>query len=153
MNDENAVHFPGILILGSENRGICPYSTTFFSFLDERKEGKRKSRPLPRPRKLAGYMIDLENASHFLDILILGYKNRGLCPHTPIFFSFLDERKEDKRKSRPLPRPGKITGYMREVENVPGFGHTYSMYPQKHTTLPPPTPREDVIRGEREIRI
>ena len=60
-----------------------------------------------------------ENVIYFLDILILENKNQGLCPHTPTFFSFLDERKEGKRKSRPLPRPGKMTGYMKEVENVP----------------------------------
>ena len=92
-----------------------------------------------------------ENVIHFLDILILENKNRGLCPNTPTLFSFLDERKEDKRKSRPLPRPGKMTGYMIDLENVPCFRHTYSMYPQKHTALPPPTPREDVIRGEGEV--
>jgi len=70
MNDENAVHFPGILIFGSENRGLCPHAPTFFSCLDTRKEGKRKSRPLPRPGKLTGYMIDLENAPRFGDITI-----------------------------------------------------------------------------------
>ena len=30
---------------------------TFFSSLDRRKEGKRRSRPLPRPGKLAGYRV------------------------------------------------------------------------------------------------
>ena len=64
---------------------------------------------------------------------------------------FLDERKEGKSKSRPLPRPGKMTEYMIYLENIPRFEHTYSMYPQKYTTLPPPTPREDVIRGEGEV--
>ena len=70
MNDRNAVHFSDILILGYQNRGLCPHAPTFFSFLDERKEGKRKSRPLPRPGKLTGYMIDLENASRFGGIMI-----------------------------------------------------------------------------------
>ena len=44
-----------------------------------------------------------------------------------------------------------MTGYMIDLENVPGFGHTYFMYLRKHTTLPPPTPREDIIRGEGEV--
>ena len=92
-----------------------------------------------------------ENVIHFLGILILENKNQGLCPHSPTFFSCLDTRKEGKRKSRPLPRPGKMTGYMIYLEKVPRFGHIYSMYPQKHTTLPPPTPREYVIRGEGEV--
>ena len=91
------------------------------------------------------------NAVRFPGILILSYENQGLCPHSPTFFSCLDTRKEDKRKSRPLPRLGKMTGYMIYLENVPRFGHTYSMYPQKHTTLPPPTPREYVVRGEGEV--
>ena len=30
----------------------------FFSSLDRRKEGKRRSRPLPRPGKLAGYEMN-----------------------------------------------------------------------------------------------
>ena len=70
IQSENASRFGVILILGSENRGIYPHSTTFFSFLDERKEGKRKSRPLPRPGKLTGYMIDFEDGSRFGDITI-----------------------------------------------------------------------------------
>ena len=37
--------------------GRIHLASTFFSCLDTRKEGKRKSRPLPRPGKLAGYMI------------------------------------------------------------------------------------------------
>ena len=32
----------------------------FFSSLDGRKEGKRRSRPLPRPGKLAGYLDESE---------------------------------------------------------------------------------------------
>ena len=32
----------------------------FFSSLDGRKEGKRRSRPLPRPGKLAGYGMNLK---------------------------------------------------------------------------------------------
>ena len=91
------------------------------------------------------------NAVRFPGILILSYENRGLCPHSPTFFSCLDTRKEGKRKSRPLPRPGKLAGYMMYLENVPRFGHIYSMYPQKDTTLPPPTPREYVVRGEGEV--
>ena len=43
------------------------------------------------------------------------------------FFSCLDTRKEDKRKSRPLPRPGKLAGYMTEIENVPRFAHSPSL--------------------------
>ena len=44
-----------------------------------------------------------------------------------------------------------MTGYKIYLENVPRFGHTYSMYPQKHTMLPPPTPGEYIIRGEGEV--
>ena len=66
--------------------------------------------------------MDYGNAVHFLDILILGYGNRGLCPHAPTFFSCLDTRKEGKRKSRPLLRPGKLTGYMVDLENASRFG-------------------------------
>ena len=38
----------------------------FFSSLDGRKEGKRRSRPLPRPGKLAGYrMIPKRDGANF----------------------------------------------------------------------------------------
>ena len=127
MNAENAVHFPGILILGSENRGLCPHAPTFFSFLDARKEGKRKSRSLPRPGKLAGYMMEIENVMRFQIIRSLYLENVPRFRHSSslkwysvgrihlayTFFSCLDTRKESKRKSRPLPRPGKLSGYMR----------------------------------------
>ena len=75
MNDENAVHFPDILILWYKNRGLCPHAPTFFSFLDERKEGKRKSRPLPRPGKIAGYVWKLKNGSKNRDEYKIHLKN------------------------------------------------------------------------------
>ena len=40
-----------------QRRRFAP-TLLFFTSLDARKGGKRKSRPLPRPGKLAGYMID-----------------------------------------------------------------------------------------------
>ena len=83
MNDENAVHFPDILILGSENRGLCPHAPTFFSCLDTRKEGKRKSRPLPRPRKLAGYMMEIENMMRFAHLPSLGCRPVGRMQYAP----------------------------------------------------------------------
>ena len=46
------------------------------------------------------------------------------------FFSCLDTRKEDKRKSRPLPRPGKLAVYMMEIENVIRFQIIRSLYPE-----------------------
>ena len=65
--------------------------------LDGRKEGKRRSRPLPRPGKLAGYgMNPKRDGANFA-----GGRSRPS----------LDGRKEGKRRSRPLPRPGKLAGY------------------------------------------
>ena len=114
MNDENAVHFLGILILGSENRGICHHSTTFFSFLDARKEGKRKSRPLPRPRKLTGYMIDLENALIFWGFRVGAYCirptehhfNDDECQKRITFWGYndLNVRERYKKTAPPLGR-------------------------------------------------
>jgi len=46
--------------------------------------------------------------------------------HIYTFFSCLDTRKEGKRKSRPLPRPGKLAGYMMKIENVMRFAHSPS---------------------------
>ena len=116
-------------------------ASTFFSCLDTRKEGKRKSRPLPRPGKMAGYMMEIENVMRFLVIKSLYPKNvprfrdssslkwysveHILLAST--FFSCLDTRKEGKRKSRPLPRPGKLAGYMMEIENVVRFAHSPSL--------------------------
>ena len=94
MNDRNVVHFSDITIIQSENVSRFGYS----------------------------YSMNDENAIHFLDILILWSENRGLCPHAPTIFSCLDTRKDGKRKSRPLPRPGKLTGYMIDLENASRFG-------------------------------
>ena len=44
-----------------------------------------------------------------------------------------------------------MTRYMIYLENIPRLGDIYSMYPQKHTTLPPSSPGEYVIRGEGEV--
>ena len=51
------------------------------------------------------------------------------------FFSCLDTRKEGKRKSRPLPRPGKLAGYMMKIKNVMRFQIIRSLYPQKRDTF------------------
>ena len=83
----------------------------FFSCLDARKGGKRKSRPLPRPGKLAGYMIDgvgnrvmyqvnfpasAEAAGQFLG-LSDGLSVPGQLPRPrQRAFSCLDARKEAK---------------------------------------------------------
>ena len=94
----------------------------FFSCLDTRKEGKRKSRPLPRPGKLVGYMMEIENVTRFAHSPSLGWRSVERIHHASTFFSCLDTRKEGKRKSRPLPRPGKLTGYMMKIENVTRLG-------------------------------
>ena len=92
-------------------------TSTFFSCLDTRKEGKRKSRPLPRPGKMAGYMIEIENVTRFAHSLFLEWHPVGRMQYAPTFFSCLDTRKEGKRKSRPPPRPGKLAGYMMNLKN------------------------------------
>jgi len=121
--------------------GHIHLASTFFSCLDTRKEGKRKSRPLPRPEKLAGYMMKIENVMHFQIIRSLYLENVSRFRHSSslkwysvgriylasTFFSCLDTRKEGKRKSRPLPRPGKLAGYMMEIENVSRFTHFPSL--------------------------
>ena len=118
--------------------GHIHLSSTFFSCLDTRKEGKRKSRPLPRPGKLAGYMMKiknvmrfqiirslyLENVPHFRHSSSLKWYSVGHIYLASTFFSCLDTRKEGKRKSRPLPRPWKMAGYMMEIENVTRFVHS-----------------------------
>ena len=141
--------------------GRIHLASTFFSCLDTRKEGKRKSRPLPSPGKLAGYMMEIENVMRFQIIRSLYLENvmrfqiiRSLYPENvprfrhssslkwysvgrihlaSIFFSCLDTRKEGKRKSRPLPRPGKLAGYMMEIENVMRLRDTWMLYPEKST--------------------
>ena len=57
-------------------------ASTFFSCLDTRKEGKRKSRPLPRPGKLAGYMMKIKNVMRFQIIRSLYLKNAMRFPVT-----------------------------------------------------------------------
>ena len=127
--------------------GRIHLASTFFSCLDTRKEGKRKSRPLPRPGKLTGYMMEIENVMRFGIIWSLYLKNVSRFAHSSslkwysvgrihlasTFFSCLDTRKEVKRKSRPLPRSGKMAGYMMEIENVTRFGIIWSLYPEKLT--------------------
>ena len=56
---------------------------TFFSCLDTRKEGKRKSRPLPRPGKMAGYMMEIENVPRFAHLPSLGYRPVGRMQYAP----------------------------------------------------------------------
>ena len=115
--------------------------STFFSCLDTRKEGKRKSRPLPRPGKLAGYIMKIKNVMRFRIIRSLYPENVPRFRHSSslkwysagrihvasTFFSCIETRKEGKRKSRPLPRPGKLAGYIMEIENVPRFAHSPSL--------------------------
>ena len=121
--------------------GRIHLASTFFSCLDTRKEGKRKSRPLPRPGKLAGYMMEIENVVRFQIIRSLYLENVPRFRHSSslkwysvrrihlasTFFSCLDTRKEGKRKSRPLPRPRKLTGYMMKIKNVMRFAHLPSL--------------------------
>ena len=64
-----------LLSFGWRSVGRMQYTPTFFSCLDTRKEGKRKSRPLPRPGKLAGYMMNLENGSRDRDEYKIHLKN------------------------------------------------------------------------------
>jgi len=95
MNTKNVVRFQIIRSLYPENVtrfahssslkwylvGRIHLASTFFSFLDERKEGKRKSRPLPRPGKLAGYMMEIENVIRFRIIRSLYLKNVSRFAH------------------------------------------------------------------------
>ena len=120
--------------------GRIHLASTFFSCLDTRKEGKRKSRPLPRPGKLAGYIMKIKNVMRFRIIRSLYLENVSRFTHSSslkwysvgrihpasTFFSCLDTRKEGKRKSRPLPRPGKLAGYMMKIKNVMRF--VYSLF-------------------------
>jgi len=63
-----------------------------------------------------------ENVSRFAPSSSLKWYSVGRIHLASTFFSCLDTRKEGKRKSRPLPRPGKLAGYMMEIENVMRFG-------------------------------
>ena len=63
--------------------GRIHLASTFFSCLDTRKEGKRKSRPLPRPGKLAGYMMKIKNVMRFQIIRSLYLKNAIRFAHSP----------------------------------------------------------------------
>ena len=76
------------------------------------------------------------------------YREKLPCPGRGLVLIQEKKAKENQVLCR---GQGKMTGYIIYLENVPRFGHTYSMYPQKHTTLPPPTPREYVVRGEGEV--
>ena len=76
------------------------------------------------------------------------YQGKLPCPGRGLVLIQEKKAKENQGLCR---GQGKMTGYIIYLENVPRFGHTYSMYPQKHTTLPPPTPREYVVRGEGEV--
>ena len=60
---KNVSRFMHLRSFGWRSVWRIPTASTFFSFLDERKEGKRKSRPLPRPGKMAGYVWGLKNGS------------------------------------------------------------------------------------------
>ena len=53
-----------------------------------------------------------------MHLLSLGWCSVGRISNAPTFFSCLDTRKEGKRKSRPLPRPGKLAGCVWGLENV-----------------------------------
>ena len=84
---------------------------------------------------MVGYMMEIENVMRFWIIRSLYPENVSRFANSPssgwrsvgrillayTFFSCLDTRKEDKRKSRPLPRPGKMAGYMMKIENVMRF--------------------------------
>ena len=63
--------------------GRIHLASTFFSCLDTRKEGKRKSRPLPRPGKLAGYMMKIENVTRFAHSPFLGWRPVGRMQYAP----------------------------------------------------------------------
>ena len=65
----------------------------FFSSLDGRKEGKRRSRPLPRPGKLAGYRMypkrDGEGIADIMDLPILAGIGEAEYVWIPICFKGL----------------------------------------------------------------
>ena len=67
-----------------------------------------------------------ENVSRFAHSSSLKWYSAGRLHLASTFFSCLDTRKEGKRKSRPLPRPGKLAGYMMEIEKVSRFAHSPS---------------------------
>ena len=68
-----------------------------------------------------------ENVPRFRHSSSLKWYSVGRIHLASTFFSCLDTRKEGKRKSRPLPRPGKLAGYMMKIENVPRFAHSPSL--------------------------
>ena len=68
-----------------------------------------------------------ENVSHFWDSSSLKWYSVECIHLASTFFSCLDTRKEGKRKSRPLPRPGKMAGCMMEIENVTRFAYSPSL--------------------------
>ena len=72
----------------------------------------------------------LKNVSRFAHSSSLKWYSVGRIHLASTFFSCLDTRKEGKRKSRPLPRPGKLTGYIMEIENVMSFQIIRSLYPE-----------------------
>ena len=78
----------------------------------------------------------LENAIRFAHSSSLKWYSVGRIHLASTFFSCLDTRKEGKRKSRPLPRPGKLTGYMMEIENVMRFQIIRSLYPENAIRFP-----------------
>ena len=71
-----------------------------------------------------------ENVSRFRYSSSLKWYSVGRIHLASTFFSCLDTRKEGKRKSRPLPRPGKLAVYMMEIENVIRFQIIRSLYPE-----------------------
>ena len=80
---ENVPHFRHSSSLKWYSVGRIHLASTFFSCLDTRKEGKRKSRPLPRPGKLAGYMMKIENVMRFAHLPSLGYRPVGRMQYDP----------------------------------------------------------------------
>ena len=97
MNLQNVMRFLVIRFLYPENVprfrhssslkwysvGRIHLASTFFSCLDTRKEGKRKSRPLPRPGKLARYMMKIKNVVRFQIIRSLYPENVSRFAHSP----------------------------------------------------------------------
>ena len=80
---ENVSRFPHSSSLKWYSVGRIHLASTFFSCLDTRKESKRKSRPLPRPGKLAGYMMEIENVMRFQIIRSLYLKNAIRFAYSP----------------------------------------------------------------------
>ena len=74
-----------------------------------------------------------ENVPRFRHSSSLKWYSVGRIHLASTFFSCLDTRKEGKRKSRPLPRPGKLAGYMMKIKNVMRFGIIRSLYLKKLT--------------------